>query len=311
MLKFKRTFTCFLLLMFAFSLVGCGATSSSNEANEIKAKPLDEQTAKYYVNTDELKENLKNVVIIDARAEKEYKRGHIPGAINITWQMLSNMNPKQGEPGWGVVLGQEELGKKLGSFGIDGKKSIVVYNDPKGLGEEGRVLWMLKIAGLNDAKILNGGWPAWEKVKGEVSKDAVTPTPVDFTIAKYDDTLLATTEYVKANKDKVKLLDARSPEEYAGKTNHGEKALGRIPGAISLPYNEAYNDDGTIKSIADLKALFEKAGLKPEDQIITYCTVGIRSGFLVEILKMAGYDNARNYNASFSEWSGAGLPVEK
>lgn len=64
--------------------------------------------------------------------------------------MLSNMAPKQGEAGWGVVLGKDELGAKIASFGIDGSKTIVVYNDPKGLGEEGRVLWMLKIAGIKD-----------------------------------------------------------------------------------------------------------------------------------------------------------------
>jgi len=135
--------------------------------------------------------------------------------------------------------------------------------------------------------------------------------PVAFKITTPDNSLLATTDYVKNNMAGIKLVDARSPEEYSGKTNHGEKALGRIPGAISIPYNNAYNNDGTIKSIPELKEMFSKAGLKPEDDIVTYCTVGIRSGFLAEILSMCGYEKAKNYNASFSEWAGAGLPVEK
>lgn len=314
-----------LSLLMALGLAACqkapapqaqAAGETAAPAETIATKAIESGAAAYYVNAATLQENLDNLVVIDARATKEYKNGHVPGAINITWQMLSNMAPKQGETGWGVVLGKDELAAKISSFGIDGTKDIVVYNDPKGLGEEGRVLWMLKVAGLTNAKMLNGGYPAWLELKGEVSKEDPAITPSNFSIAAYDASKIATTEEVKASLGKAKLVDTRSPEEYKGETNHGEnykgeKALGRIPGAIHLQYSDLYNVDGTIKSIADLKATFEGLGLKPEDQIITYCTVGIRSGFTAEILNMAGYTNVKNYNASFSEWAGGGNAYEK
>lgn len=291
-------------------------TTTEVAAETIATKVIEEGAAGNYVNAVSLQENLANVVVIDARATKEYDLGHVPGAINITWQMLSNMAPKQGEMNWGVVLGKDELATKIGSFGIDGTKDIVVYNDPKGLGEEGRVLWMLRVAGINNSKILNGGYPAWLELKGETSKDAPVITAANFTIAAYDESRIATTDYVKTNLSNVKLVDTRSPEEFNGTMNHGEnykgeKALGHIPGAVHLQYSDLYNVDGTIKSIADLKTTFEAIGLKPEDEIITYCTVGIRSGFTAEILKMAGFNNAKNYNGSFSEWAGTGNTYEK
>lgn len=306
-----------LTLVLAMMLGAAGCSNSSANTTNTGTSALSKEMDPYYVTTDWLKANLDKVVIIDARAEKEYTAGHVKGAINVTWQMLSNMSVKQGEANWGVILPQAELEAKLGSLGIDGSKTIIVYNDPSGLGEEGRVLWSLRVAGIENSKMLNGGYPAWTAAKGETSTEAVKPAAVSFkmTNPQYD-SLLTTTAYVKENKDKIKLVDTRSKEEYAGSINHGEnyngtKALGHIEGAVSLPYSNLYNDDGTIKSIADLKALFEAAGLKPEDEIVTYCTVGIRSGFTAEILRMCGYTNVKNYNGSFSEWAGAGLPYVK
>ncbi len=320
-MNFKKLTALLLSCALLFSLAGCAPKAPAVPAAEPapaeqpakEALKLDPEMETNYVTVDWLKENKDKVFIIDANSDKAYGAGHIPGAVNITWQSLSNMAVKQGEPGWGVVLGKDELAAKLGAFGIDGTKDIIVYNDPKGLGEEGRVLWMLRIAGLNNSKMLYGGIPAWQAAGNEVSTEATAVTAVPFTIAAYDDGRIATTEYVKANLETIKLVDTRSIEEYTGASNHGEnfkgkKALGHIEGAISLPYSDLYNIDGTPKSIADMKAIFEGLGLKPEDEIVTYCTVGIRSGFTAEELRMCGYAKAKNYNGSFSEWAGAGLP---
>jgi len=303
----------FMVLVMLAGVAGCGGTTQT-PANSTPAavKTIDKEMADYYVDVPWLQANLDRVVVLDARSEKEYKNGHIPGAINVTWQSLSNMKPKQGEPGWGVVLPPDQLAAKLGEYGIDGKKPVVVYNDPAGLGEDGRVVWMLRIARIDNSRMLYGGWPAWKAAGGEVTRDVPQVTPVEFTINNPDNSLLATTEYIKTHRATIKLVDARSPEEFSGKTDHGEKKRGHIPGAIHIHYRDTYTDDGYVKSIPELKALFARAGLKPEDDIVTYCTVGIRSGYLAEVLRMCGYEKAKNYNASFSEWCGdPSNPVEK
>lgn len=323
-MNFKKLAALLLSCTLVVAFAGCApkapvapaAEPAPVEAPVKEALKLDPEMESYYVTVDWLKENKDKVVIIDANSDKAFGAGHIPGAVNITWQSLSNMAVKQGEPGWGVVLGKDELAKKLGDFGIDGTKDIIVYNDPKGLGEEGRVLWMLRIAGIENSKMLYGGIPAWQAAGNEVTSEATAVTAVPFTIAAYDDSRIATTDYVKENQKTLKLIDTRSPEEYKGESNHGEnykgeKALGHIEGAVSLPYSDLYNVDGTPKSVADMKAIFEGLGLKPEDEIVTYCTVGIRSGFTAELMRMCGYSKAKNYNGSFSEWAGSGLAFVK
>lgn len=302
-----------LIGVLLLSMAGCAQPVKNPEPAKTSApKTISQDMSGYYVDSTWLKQNLDKTYIIDARTDKEYNAGHIPGAVNITWQALSNMEPKQGEPGWGVVLSNNQLAAKLGEFGINGAKPIVVYNDPVGFAEDGRVVWMLRIAGLNDSRMLYGGWPAWKTDGGDSSKDTPAIKPVRFKITAPDESRLATTAYIKANRDQIKLVDARSPEEFNGKTNHGEKKMGHIPGAIHIHYRDTYTDDGYVKSIPELKAMFAKAGLKPEDDIVTYCTVGIRSGYLAEVLRMCGYEKAKNYNASFSEWSGDDAnPVEK
>jgi len=304
-----------LIMLFLLSAVGCGNTAkeqTSNNSATPQVKTMDKELEAYYVDSSWLKDNLKNVIILDARAEKEYKNGHIPGAINVTWQSLSNMEPKQGEVGWGVVLAPDKLEKKIGDLGIDGSKRVVVYNDPAGMAEDGRVVWMLRLTGLKDNRMLWGAWPAWQKAGGEVTTEVPVIKAVAFKISNPDNSLLVTTDYIKTNKASIKLLDTRSPEEYKGETNHGEKAKGHIPGAIPLDFRMTYNDDGSIKTVAELKTIFKNAGLNPSDEIVAYCTVGIRSGYMAEVLRMCGYDKAKNYNASFSEWSGDPKnPIEK
>jgi len=321
----KKALACLIAAMMVLSLAACApaaapAPAAPAEGTPAKetAKPvtLEKEMEPYYVTADWLKANKDKVVLVDASTDKTYAAGHIPGAVNITWQALSNMKVKQGERNWGVVLGADELGKTLGSFGIDGSKQVIIYNDPKGMGEEGRDLWMLHVAGITNAKMLYGGMPAWKAIGGETNTDSVKPTPVDFKIAKYDDSFLATLEYVKDNQKTLKIIDTRSPEEFNGTMNHGEnfkgtKVLGHIPGALHLNYQDLYNVDGTPKSIADMTKIFTDLGLKKDDQIVTYCTVGIRSGFTAEMLHMCGFSTAKNFNGSFSEWAGAGYPGEK
>lgn len=304
----KKIFTLLMIIAATFVLTGCN--------NQKDTSSIEAGMKNYYVDAAWLKDNLDEVTLIDARSDKEYKTGHIEGAINITWQALSNMAVKQGEEGWGVVLSKDALSSKLASFGIDKDQKIIIYNDPKGLGEEGRVYWMLKIAGIDDVKMLNGGITQWNKKDGKTTTEVTKVTPSNFIIDKYDDSRIVTTDQVKAKLKTAVLLDTRSTEEFKGTTNHGEnykgeKVLGRIPGAISLPYSNLYKPDGTLKSIKDIVAIMDKLGVKKEDEIITYCTVGIRSGFTAEILRMCGYENAKNYNASFSEWVGLGNEYEK
>lgn len=266
----------------------------------------------YFVSADWLKANLDKAVVIDVREKSAYTKGHIPGAVNKRWQELSNFRVKQSEPGWAIILPQDELAKIFGDMGIDGTKPIVVYNEPLvGWGEEGRILWILRVFGLTNSFILNGGLQAWQSSGGAISRQDVVPKAVTLKAPARDDSLFASTAYVAANLGKINILDAREKAEYDGKKNYGEVQRGRIPGAMHFFYMGLYNADGTIKSPTELRAIFTKLGFSPDKEIVSYCTAGIRSALATIALRTAGFTKAKNYDGSFSEWTATGQTIEK
>lgn len=255
-------------------------------------------------------------VILDNRDPKAYAAGHIEGAISAPWQSFSSVGKgKPGDKDWGTLLPAADIAAALGKLGVDTSKTIVVYSDPTGWGEDGRVMWTLQSIGIENVKLLDGGFPAWTAAGNKVSKDA--PKPAATTVAVASDNLAninVTTDEVKAAVDgkSAVILDVRSKKEYDGATDFGEARGGRIPGAINISFSENFNEDGTLKSDEDLMAMYMDAGIKMDATVYAYCTKGIRSAYTYEILKMLGFSTPRNYDASFYSWAGdSTLPVEK
>ena len=184
-------------------ILAAGCTNSNVSDNNGEANTTEKYTNNdYIVEADWLNDNLNkdDVLILDTRSEKEYKKGHIPGAINIAWTEFANMSGKPGDKGWGIVLDSEKLSQKLSEVGIDDKKTIVAYSDNKnGWGEDGRIVWMLRMANLENTKMLNGGWQYWN-VKGyEVSKDEPAMVKTDFKVESFDKSLNADTQWINDN----------------------------------------------------------------------------------------------------------------
>ncbi|MBW9157203.1 sulfurtransferase [Clostridium sp. FP2] len=301
-------------------LVGC-TTNKTAEKKTTTAVTQTEKTKATYADgsyiTDAkwLSQNLKNkdILILDARSDKDYAKGHIPGAINVAWQGFSNMEGKPGDKGWGVVLSDDKLSEKLSAIGVDKTKTIVIYADNKsGWGEDGRFVWMLKMAGIENAKMLNGGFNFWESSKYEVSKEVTAPVASKFKVENSNKAGTINTEELAAKLGKVKILDSREKDEYNGAVKFGEARGGHIPGAINLTFNSLFKEDKTFKSAGEIEAIFKAAGLNKEDEIVTYCTAGIRSAHLALALRMMGYNNVKNYDESFYTWAkDASLKVEK
>lgn len=297
----------FLAATCAVAIIGTtfiGCTNNKEKINDNKGVIENQGYSNdYFVTANWLKDNLDNekVVILDGRSEKEYNKGHIPGAINVAWQSLANMKGKSGDKGWGVALDKEELSKKLGALGIDKDTEVITYANMDGWGEDGRLTWELKSAGIN-SKMLDGGYDLWSKEDLPTTKEVPVVVSKNLTIDSIDSSTTITTEELYKNMDKYKIVDSRAKDEYDGATKFGEAVGGHIKGAISLPFNEVYNEDGTIKSEAELNKIFKDAGLTKEQEIVTYCTAGIRSAHLALILNMLGY-HAKNYDASYYEWA--------
>ena len=132
-----------------------------------------------------------------------------------------------------------------------------------------------------------------------------------YTVDSLDESYTASTEWIRSGTDRVKIVDSRTRAEYEGAVKHGETRGGRLPGAALVPFRSMFSGDGTVKSIPELRQMFLDAGLKPEDEIVTYCTAGIRSAHMTLMLRLAGFTRTRNYDASFYGWAGRKeLPLE-
>ena len=112
-----------------------------------------------------------------------------------------------------------------------------------------------------------------------------------------------TTDILKANYDSYKIVDVRADEEYNGECLYNEKAGGHLPGAVHLRYTDLFYADGTLRPVNELTKWFESAGLDKEDEIVSYCTAGIRSSYMQVVMEMCGFENSINYDESFWGWT--------
>ena len=279
---------------------------------DVTEKDSDQELFDSFVySVEKLQKEYDNVIVLDARAQEAYDKGHLPNAVRATWQEWSNVSVDQASGDWAHIKSYEELSKIFGDLGIDGTKPVVIYTDTQvGWGEEGRQLWTFRVFGLTNTFILNGGIKAWQDAGGEVSTEATKITPVTGPKASPNENLIAETDYLAANLDTLKLLDTREDAEYAGLKNYGEKTNGRIPSSKHIWFKDFYNADGTLLTPAQIRARVEALGYTADDEIITYCTGGIRSGFAAIILQAAGFTKVRNYNVSFSGWAGTGQEID-
>lgn len=267
------------------------------------------------VGADWLKANLNNVVLIDSRPESLYLGGHIPGAVNAPWTYFANMNAKQGTDKWGVIWPEATMAKRIGALGINGKKTVVAYCDAGGWGQSGWTLWILRQAGIKNAKILEGGIGAWKAAGGKLAKDKVKAKTVAFTINKYEPNYTATTQWINDNLGKpgLAIIDVRTQSEFNGKIRpFQEKRAGHLPGAINISRENFVTEQGNFKSAEEVAALLAPYGITADTEIVVYDTAGVRSAFVTMLLRYAGFHKSQSYDAGFQAWAGdPDLPLVK
>lgn len=249
-------------------------------------------------------QNDENVLIVDARGEKEAKKGTVKNAQAVEWQTFSNMSVKNTEEGFAVLLTKDEMEKALGENGLDQKKEIILIADgANGWGEDGRMFYTLQASGYTNMKILDGGYSFYKESGGETTKELRTPEKVNVKIDEMDFSRTISTKELREKLEEVKIIDTREDDEFNGATKYGETRGGHLPGAKNIPFTNMFNSDGTLKSNKELEEMFNKASIKKEDEVVFYCTSGIRSAYMAIVLENMGYSNAKNYDASINGWN--------
>ncbi len=243
-----------------------------------------------------------------------YSTGHIPGALKVDWHVDLN------DPVSRDYVDGAGFAKVLGSRGISRETTVVIYGD-KSNWWASYALWVFTLFGHEDVRLLDGGRAKWIAEGRELTRDVPTATPVDYPVVeRHDSPIRAFKDDVLAHLGQP-LIDVRSPGEFSGELLHmpdypqeGAMRGGHIPGAKSVPWARAANDDGTFKSRADLEAIYlTEQGLVPEDEVVAYCRIGERSSHTWFVLThLLGFEAVRNYDGSWTEWGNAvRVPIEK
>jgi thiosulfate/3-mercaptopyruvate sulfurtransferase len=242
--------------------------------------------------------------VLDARAEADYRAGHVPGAVRVDaddWRRA--FQDGKDRDGWA---------RRVGALGIDLDTPVVIYDDKRG-NDAARVWWVLRYWGVRDARLLNGGWKAWRGNGRPVEKGDNRPRAVEPKLAPQP-RRLATKDQVKEalGGKRTQILDARSTAEYCGTSQTARKA-GAIPGAVHLEWTDTLDrTTGKFKSAAELARLFKQADIDVNRPATTYCQSGGRAAVLAFVLELMGGGDVRNYYRSWAEWGNADdTPVER
>lgn len=256
------------------------------------------------------------IEVTSAEDDAQYREGHIPGAAWWFWKdALWHDSDRQ-------FVTPDEVAESLSIIGVTPQTTIVLYGIPFQYGTY--AFWVLKMAGHQDIRLLDGGITRWKAEGRPLEQDAPTFEAAYYPVSDANTSSRVGRDNVLEglNSEGRILLDVRSPEEYEGERvspppnfDHGAERKGRIPGARHLFFRELLNEDDTLKSPDQLRRQFARVGIRPDstEEIVTYCRLSHRATLAWFAMEhVLGLEKVRIYDGSWTEWGSiVGFPIEK
>lgn len=306
----------FVVLAGALLIVGC---ETNQQDQESKAGV---QSVSPIISATELKKlidsNEPGLKILEPSVDAEvFSEGHLPGARFLHWvddltdpannDYFSNPQP-------------EAFAELMSRHGIENGDRIVIY-DRLSSRLSTRLYWTFKVFGHDQIQILDGGCEAWKAAGFEFSNKEPVAVESTYEISEPRADMVAEMDYVTAQlaDGNTRIVDGRPVEQYGGEeagvvyhTGAEHSRRGHISGAVNIFWKDNFNEDGTFKSIEELRELYKSGDILPDHCVITYCNEGLHAAppwfVLTELL---GYENVKLYDNSMAEWANSENPMEE
>jgi len=248
-------------------------------------------------------------VVVDCRftltkpeaGRQAYEIGHIPGAryAHLEADLSSRLTPTSGRH---PLPDPARLAMRLGSWGIDASKQVVVYDDTFGA-MAARLWWLLRWLGHDAVALLDGGLPRWQRAGLPVTKDLPAIVPAEFIVRMNHSLLADVAEVERAAADGLLVLDARAEERFTGEIEPLDRVAGHVPGARNAPYDDNLDLSGEFSSDEALREHYGALlGRTPPEKVIHMCGSGVTACHNILAMEHAGLRGARLFAGSWSEW---------
>lgn len=246
-----------------------------------------------------------------------YHRGHVPGAVALSW--LDELQ----DPDSRGVPSQQRLEQLLGRKGVGPDDHLVLY------GGEDNVFaayayWLLRYYRHRRLSLLDGGRGGWLAAGCPATPEPSLRPARSYAGPGPDDRIRLTREallerYVGAPPGTA-VVDCRTPSEYGGR---GESVMelpllhhrlgGHVPGAVSISCTDLLDEHGRLRPAEQLRRVFTDQGVDREHDVVVYCDVGGRSALGWFVLhEVLGYPQVRSYDGGWAEYGSlVGAPVER
>ncbi len=253
-----------------------------------------------------------------------YDTGHIANAVKVDWH--SDLNDERIRD----YIDARQFERLMGRIGVSNDTTVVLYGD-KSNWWACYAYWVFAMFGHKKLKIMDGSRKKWLDEKRPITQDVLSFPEANYKVAGEHRHIRAFRADVlrhlgnpDARQELVKLpagralVDVRSPGEFSGELLHmpdypqeGAMRGGHIPGAVNIPWAVAVAEDGTFKSVDEIRKIYEAEGVTSDKDIVVYCRIGERSALTYFVLhELLGYPKVRNYDGSWTEWGNVvGMPI--
>lgn len=246
----------------------------------------------------------------------DFLRGHVPKAQYLHW--VTDMTDPDNREQYNN-LSSAQFAKLMNGLKLNNQNRIVIY-DRLSSRLSTRLYWTLKYFGHGKVQILDGGHQAWIAQYRE--SDQIEHNTVEnskYKVREANSEILAQMAFVEKhlNDPKTKFVDGRPVDQFRGDVEgqifHTKKAHprnGHIPKAINVFWKDNFDKDGKFKSQAQLRELYQNAGIQPDQCVVTYCNEGLHAAPPWFVLtQLLGYKNVKLYDSSMAEWARSKNPM--